>query len=144
MVERFWPKPDMDVAPDGPFVRFSDYETLRAELEAVKRERDRNLREAAKHFAKTCELADRALTAESRADKAAEDREAAKRLELAVAFTAKMAWRTDPPYANNKLTDSERLSAIKYHPTIKKYGEPHQELAEKEAALRSIKENQHG
>lgn len=38
MVERFWPKPDMDVAPDGPFVRYSDYEALRAELDAVKRE----------------------------------------------------------------------------------------------------------
>ena len=24
-IDRFWPKPDMDVAPDGPFVRYSDY-----------------------------------------------------------------------------------------------------------------------
>lgn len=31
-IERFWPKPDMDVAPDGPFVRYSDYERLSAEL----------------------------------------------------------------------------------------------------------------
>jgi hypothetical protein len=59
----------------------------------------------------------------------------ASRLEHAVAFTAKMAWRTDPPNANNKLTDSERLSAIKHHPTIKRYGQPDRDLAAKEAAL---------
>ncbi len=55
-------------------------------------------------------------------------------LEHAVEFVAIMAWRTDPPNANNKLTDTERLSAIKYHPTIKHYGQPHIELAEREAA----------
>ncbi len=55
-------------------------------------------------------------------------------LEHAVEFVAKMAWRTDPPNANNKLTDTERLSAIKYHPTIKGYAKPHIELAEREAA----------
>jgi len=65
-------------------------------------------------------------------------REHAKRLEQAVAFTAKMAWRTDPPNANSKLTDSERLSAIKHHPTIKRYGEPDRELAAKEAASRPL------
>ena len=84
----------------------------------------------------------RALAAEARAEKAVEDMreatEAAKRLEHAVVFTARMAWRTDPPNANAKLTDAERLSAIKFHPTIKKYGEPHQELAEKEAAIRAL------
>jgi len=55
------------------------------------------------------------------------------RLTLAVEFAARWAWRTDPPNANNKLTDAERLSAIKYHPTIKEYGEPHRELADSEA-----------
>ena len=55
-------------------------------------------------------------------------------LEHDVEFVAKMAWRTDPPNANNKLTDTERLSAIKYHPTIKGYAKPHIELAEREAA----------
>jgi len=58
--------------------------------------------------------------------------ERVEKLEHAVAFTAKMAWRTDPPNANNKLTDDERLSAIKYHPTIKEYGEPHIALAAQE------------
>ena len=58
----------------------------------------------------------------------------------AVAFVAKMAWRTDPPSANVLLSDAERLNAIKFHPTIKKYGEPHQELADKEAALQPKKE----
>lgn len=55
-------------------------------------------------------------------------------LEHVVEFVAKMAWRTDPPNANNKLSDTERLSAIKYHPTVKHYGKPHIELAEREAA----------
>lgn len=32
MVDRFWPKPDMDVAPDGPFVRYSDFEALASQL----------------------------------------------------------------------------------------------------------------
>ena len=54
------------------------------------------------------------------------------RLEHAVEFTAKMCWRTDPPNANNRLTDSERLSAIKHHPTIKEYGKPNAALDPKE------------
>lgn len=45
---------------------------------------------------------------------------------------ASYAWRTDPPNANNKLTDSERLHMIKYHPAIYKLGAVHRELAEKE------------
>lgn len=53
----------------------------------------------------------------------------------AAEFTAKMCWRTDPPNANNKLTDSERLSAIKFHPTIKALGKSHNDLAIAEAAI---------
>ncbi|WP_276200087.1 hypothetical protein [Chelatococcus sp. XZ-Ab1] len=41
------------------------------------------------------------------------------RYRRAAEFAAKMAWREDPPNAHQKLTDSERLSAIKYHPDIK-------------------------
>lgn len=36
-----------------------------------------------------------------------------------VDFVTHMAWREDPPNANNKLTDKERLSAIKFYPSIK-------------------------
>jgi hypothetical protein len=42
-----------------------------------------------------------------------------QQLKMAVEFTARWAWREDPPNANRNLTDTERLSAIKYHPTIK-------------------------
>ncbi len=59
-----------------------------------------------------------------------------ERLDRALQFVARWAWRTDPPNANNKLTDAERLSAIKYHPTLKKYAEPHIVLAEAEARRR--------
>lgn len=58
-----------------------------------------------------------------------------ERLQRTIEFVARWAWRTDPPNANNKLTDSERLSAIKWHPTIKEFGEPHRALAKAEAAL---------
>lgn len=34
-------------------------------------------------------------------------------------FVVRWAWREDPPNANRKLTDGERLSAIKYYPRIK-------------------------
>ena len=54
----------------------------------------------------------------------------------AVEFAARWCWRTDPPNAHNKLTDAERLSVIKHHPTIKKYGQPHIELAERENSLK--------
>jgi hypothetical protein len=43
----------------------------------------------------------------------------AEKAQRAVDFAALWAWRTDPPNANNVLTEGERLSAIKYHPTIK-------------------------
>lgn len=39
-----------------------------------------------------------------------------------VDFVAYQAWREDPPNAHRKLTDAERLSAIKYYPTIKDRG----------------------
>lgn len=56
-------------------------------------------------------------------------------LDMCVAFVSRWAWRTDPPNANNKLSDAERLSAIKWHPIIKVYGQPHIELAEQESRL---------
>ncbi len=59
----------------------------------------------------------------------------------AVEFAARWCWRTDPPHASGKLTDAERLSAIKYHPTIKQYGQPHVDLAEKEAVEAEAREN---
>lgn len=62
--------------------------------------------------------------------------QAMERDKQAVEFAARWCWRTDPPNANSKLTDAERLSAIKYHPTIKKYGQPHIELAERESSLK--------
>ena len=34
-------------------------------------------------------------------------------------FVTLWAWREDPPNANRKLTDTERLSAIKFYPSIK-------------------------
>jgi len=54
----------------------------------------------------------------------------------AVEFAARWCWRTDPPNANNKLTDAERLSVIKHHPIVKKYGQPHIGLAERENLLK--------
>ena len=61
-------------------------------------------------------------------------------LREALEFTAKSAWRTDPPNANHRLSDTERLSAIKYHPTIKEFAKPHIELAKSEAAALRAKE----
>ncbi len=60
----------------------------------------------------------------------------------AVEFAARWCWRTDPPNANGKLTDTERLSAIKYHPTIKKEGLPHVELAARESSLKGGRDAQ--
>lgn len=67
------------------------------------------------------------------ADRAAQA-ERIRELEDVRDFVARWAWRTDPPNANNKLSDTERLSCIKHHPTIKLAAEPHIELAEAEAA----------
>ncbi|ANK73770.1 hypothetical protein FA04_14760 [Ensifer adhaerens] len=67
----------------------------------------------------------------SRADRVADDicHQAASRIEqlereLAAMkqtfeFVVRQAWREDPPHANHKLTDTERLSAIKFYPRIK-------------------------
>lgn len=60
----------------------------------------------------------------------------------AVEFAARWCWRTDPPNAHNKLTDAERLSVIKHHPTIKQYGQPHIELAERENSLKGDRDAQ--
>lgn len=56
-----------------------------------------------------------------------------KRLRRCVESVASYAWRTDPPNTNRRLTDAERLSAIKHHPTVKEFAAPHIALAEKEA-----------
>ena len=42
-----------------------------------------------------------------------------ERLRAALEFVTLWAWCEDPPNANRKLTDEERLSAIKYHPSIR-------------------------
>lgn len=68
-------------------------------------------------------LADRAAQAERN-----------RELEDVRDFVARWAWRTDPPNASRKLSDSDRLSCIKHHPTIKRAAKPHIELAEAEAA----------
>ncbi|OKP79817.1 hypothetical protein BTE77_06930 [Ensifer adhaerens] len=47
-------------------------------------------------------------------------------LQQTVDFVVRQAWREDPPNANNKLTDSERLSAIKFYPRIKQRWESEQ------------------
>lgn len=60
----------------------------------------------------------------------------------AVEFAARWCWRTDPPNAHNKLTDAERLGVIKHHPTVKKYGQPHIELAEREGLLKGGRDAQ--
>ena len=44
------------------------------------------------------------------------------KLQEAVQFVARWAWREDQPNATNKLTDAERLSAIKHHPMIHQHG----------------------
>ena len=75
-----------------------------------------------KHIARAI-MADRAAQAERMA-----------RMEEAVSFVARWAWRTDPPNATGHLTDTDRLSCIKHHPTIKNAAQPHIELAEAEAA----------
>lgn len=49
-------------------------------------------------------------------------------LEPTIAFVARMCWRADPPNANNPFTESERFSAIKYHPTVTQYGREHAAL----------------
>jgi hypothetical protein len=95
--------------------------------------------------------------AESELDKAQRERDAAQVMDRlqgaravaaeaelakareALAFVAKMAWRTDPPNVVNNLTDEERLSAIKWHPTIREVSKPHRELAEREAAISPAK-----
>ncbi len=41
-----------------------------------------------------------------------------ERLRAALEFVQLWAWRDDPPNAARNLSDSERLSAIKYHPSI--------------------------
>lgn len=60
----------------------------------------------------------------------------------AVEFAARWCWRTDPPHASSKLTDAERLSAIKYHPTIKQEGLPHVEMAARESSLKGGRDAQ--
>lgn len=40
-------------------------------------------------------------------------------LERTIEFVNRWAWRVDPENASHKLTDSERLSAIKYYPAIR-------------------------
>jgi len=39
-----------------------------------------------------------------------------------VDFVAYQAWREDPPNAHRKMTDAERLSVIKFYPSIKERG----------------------
>jgi hypothetical protein len=56
----------------------------------------------------------------------------ARALEPTVEFVARMAWRSDPPNANNPFTPAERFNAIQWHPTIREFGKPHRELAAKE------------
>ena len=55
-----------------------------------------------------------------------------RQIESALDSVASYAWRTDPPNANNKLTDAERLSMIKWHPIVQKFAQPHIDLADKE------------
>lgn len=78
---------------------------------------------AAEHQITQAIMRDRAAQAERMA-----------RMEEAVSFVARWAWRTDPPNATGHLTDTDRLSCIKHHPTIKNAAQPHIELAEAEAA----------
>lgn len=75
-------------------------------------------------------------------DKAKAEALANNPLETTLAFVARMCWRTDPPNANNKFTDDQRFNAIKHHPTVKKYGQPHIELAEREKSLKGGRDAQ--
>lgn len=47
-------------------------------------------------------------------------------------FVVRQAWREDPPHANHKLTDTERLSAIKFYPRIKAAAQPHSETRQEQ------------
>lgn len=51
-----------------------------------------------------------------------------------IAFIARWAWRTDPPGSSRAMTDTERLSVIKYYPPVQGAAKEHIELAEREAA----------
>lgn len=46
-------------------------------------------------------------------------REENERLRHLQEFAYRWTWREDPPNSNHKLTDTERLSAIKWHPMVK-------------------------
>jgi hypothetical protein len=110
-----------------------NWQDAESELDKAQRERDearrqRDLAEIMRSGTERMVMADRdAIAAEL-----AKAREA-------LAFVAKMAWRTDPPNVVNNLTDEERLSAIKWHPTIREVSKPHRELAEREAAISPAK-----
>lgn len=73
--------------------------------------------------------ADTITTLQSQLTTVTEERD---RLREAMEFVARWAWRTDPPNASGKLADSDRLSVIKFYPVVKKFGQPHIELAERE------------
>jgi hypothetical protein len=101
----------------------AESELAKAQQERDEARRQRDLAEIMRSGTERMVMADRdAIAAEL-----AKAREA-------LAFVAKMAWRTDPPNVVNNLTDEERLSAIKWHPTIREVSKPHRELAEREAA----------
>lgn len=124
MVERYNAvgyDPGMTAAHGGSWVRYSDYARLQGQVETLTKERDCDPDGCKAHID--------AFMARAEATEAERDR-----LREAIEFIARWAWRTDPPNANNNLTDRERLSAIKYYPVIKKAAAPHIELAEREAA----------
>lgn len=79
------------------------------------------------------EFVERAEAAESQVQSLTLKLEERDKLERAIEFVASMCWRTDPPNANAPFTEAERFSAIKHHPTIKRFGAGHIELAEREA-----------
>lgn len=83
------------------------------EAEVLKRDRKREAQLAT-------DMASDCLDEQKRRE-AAEARVAT--LERALQFVALWAWREDPPNANSKLTDAERLSVIKHHPTVKSFYE---------------------
>jgi hypothetical protein len=60
-----------------------------------------------------------------------------ERLRAVIDFVARWAWRTDPPNATRKLSDADRLSIIRHHPTIRRAAQPHIDLAEDEARAKS-------
>jgi hypothetical protein len=106
----------------------AESELAKAQQERDEARRQRDLAEIMRSGTERMVMADRdAIAAEL-----AKAREA-------LAFVAKMAWRTDPPNVVNNLTDEERLSAIKWHPTIREVSKPHRELAEREAAISPAK-----